>query len=81
MKKVRVVIFGRVQGVGFRNWVKRGMKKHKVEGRVWNNDDGTVGAEFEGEAEELEMMMERCKKGSPLARVGGVRLLKSAKIS
>jgi len=74
--KIRVKIYGRVQGVGFRNWVKRGMKKFGVEGEVWNNEDGTVELEGEGGEEELKQLIERCKKGSPLSRVKKVDILK-----
>ena len=74
-KKIRVKVFGRVQGVGFRNWVRRGMEKFGVEGEVWNNDDGTVEGEFEGSAKQNEQMMEYLKKGPPLARVEKVVIL------
>ena len=41
--KVRLVISGQVQGVGFRYWARGKFKELGIEGEVWNNDDGTVG--------------------------------------
>lgn len=73
--KIRVIIYGQVQMVGFRNWVKRGMRKFLINGEVWNNEDGTVGGEFEGDKILLDKFIERCKKGSPLSRVKKVDIL------
>lgn len=43
MKKVRLLVAGRVQGVGFRYAVQAlAWELGGIYGRVWNNDDGTV---------------------------------------
>lgn len=43
MKKVRMIVSGRVQGVGFRYSTYALAKEiGDIQGRVWNNDDGTV---------------------------------------
>ena len=43
MKKVRLIVSGRVQGVGFRYSTYALAKEiGDITGRVWNNDDGTV---------------------------------------
>ncbi|MEQ9764655.1 acylphosphatase [Streptococcus jiangjianxini] len=43
MKKVRMIVSGRVQGVGFRYSTYALAKEiGDIRGRVWNNDDGTV---------------------------------------
>ena len=73
--KIRVIIYGQVQRVGFRNWVKHGMKKLGIEGEVWNNEDGAVEGEFEGDKVLLDKLIERCKKGPPLSRVKKVDIL------
>ena len=75
MQKVRVLIFGHVQGIGFRYWVKRKYKKLGIEGEVWNNEDGTVGAELEGNKGQIETMMKYFNEGPPLARVNKVDIL------
>ena len=43
MKKVRLIVSGRVQGVGFRySTYQLALEIGDIYGRVWNNDDGTV---------------------------------------
>ncbi len=43
MKKVRLIVSGRVQGVGFRySTYALALEIGDIYGRVWNNDDGTV---------------------------------------
>lgn len=43
MQKVRLLVSGRVQGVGFRYSTQAlAMEIGEIYGRVWNNDDGTV---------------------------------------
>ncbi|MCU9534217.1 acylphosphatase [Streptococcus sp. CSL10205-OR2] len=43
MKKVRLLVSGRVQGVGFRYSIARlASQIGDINGRVWNNKDGTV---------------------------------------
>ena len=48
MNAVRVVVRGRVQGVGFRAWVVREATALGVEGVVRNRPDGSVEAEGVG---------------------------------
>jgi acylphosphatase len=50
-----VIYHGRVQGVGFRQTVKRIARRHPVLGYVRNLPDGTVEMVVEGPAEELEL--------------------------
>jgi acylphosphatase len=50
------VIHGRVQGVFFRDTVRRMAVARGVDGWVRNNDDGTVEAVFEGERETVGEM-------------------------
>lgn len=43
MKKVRIIVSGKVQGVGFRySTYALAIEIGNIYGRVWNNDDGTV---------------------------------------
>lgn len=43
MKKVRIIVSGKVQGVGFRySTYALALEIGNIYGRVWNNDDGTV---------------------------------------
>lgn len=43
MKKVRIIVSGKVQGVGFRySTYALALEIGNIYGRVWNNNDGTV---------------------------------------
>lgn len=53
----RVVVHGLVQGVFFRDTVRRHAQSRGVAGWVQNNPDGTVEAVFEGEAEPVERLV------------------------
>jgi acylphosphatase len=53
----RVVVHGRVQGVFFRETVRRRAYRAGVAGWVRNNDDGTVEAWFEGDPDDVEIMV------------------------
>jgi len=53
----RVVIHGLVQGVFFRDTVRRHAQSRGVAGWVRNNRDGTVEAVFEGEPEAVERLV------------------------
>lgn len=56
VKAVRVVVTGRVQGVGFRHFVCTRALKFGVAGRVWNRADGAV--ELEAQSENAESLDE-----------------------
>jgi len=69
MKAVKIIIYGKVQGVGFRNFVFLHAKRLNVKGYVKNNPDGTVEAVFEGDDDNINKIIELCKKGPERARV------------
>jgi acylphosphatase len=70
----RVVIHGRVQGVAFRDAMRRLAQEHGVTGWVQNNADGTVEAVFEGEPEAVERLVAFAHEGPPGARVDDVEV-------
>lgn len=65
-------MFGRVQVVMFRDYVKRGARQRGIVGEVWNNPNGTVELRAEGEECELESLLRRIKRGSLLSRVDSI---------
>jgi acylphosphatase len=71
-KAVRVVIRGRVQGVGYRAWVERQAITLGLQGWVRNRRDGSVEAAFEGEASIVANMVASCRRGPASARVDDV---------
>jgi acylphosphatase len=69
MPAVRLVISGRVQGVGFRAFVERQAYKRDVRGWVRNRRDGTVEALFIGDDGVLAEMEAACRRGPSMAMV------------
>jgi acylphosphatase len=59
----RVVVRGRVQGVFFRETARRRARRAGVAGWVRNNDDGSVEAWFEGEPDDVEVMLHFAENG------------------
>ncbi len=62
-RAVRVVIAGRVQGVGFRAFVAGEAARHGIAGWVRNRRDGTVEAVFIGEGAAVDAMLAACRRG------------------
>lgn len=71
-KTVRVRIYGRVQGVGYRNWLQEEALELQISGWVRNRTDGTVEAVLHGEAARVDDLIRACHRGPPLARVDKV---------
>ena len=63
---VTVSVQGKVQGVGYRNFVMMAANISNVKGWVRNEMDGTVTAEFEGTQALVDEMIEKCYQGSML---------------
>jgi len=64
-----LTVHGRVQGVGFRWFVKESAEALGVTGWVRNLKDGSVEAETEGAPEKLDELERLLRSGNPLARV------------
>ena len=65
----RVRAHGRVQGVFFRDSVRRQALDAGVSGWVENRPDGAVEAIFEGDQEAVRRTVEFCRRGPPRAKV------------
>ncbi len=63
---------GRVQGVFYRASMRTEADRLGVRGWVHNQDDGTVRAHLEGDADALDELVAWCRTGPPKARVEGV---------
>ena len=59
----RLRAHGRVQGVFFRDSLRRAAEREGVAGWAANRDDGTVEAVLEGDAEALERLVALCRRG------------------
>jgi len=78
VKRVRVLISGRVQGVFFRATTRNRADSLGIFGWVKNNQDGTVEAVFEGEDKKIEEILKWCRKGPFFARVQDVRVFEES---
>ena len=68
----RLVVRGRVQGVGFRYALADTAQEAAVAGWVRNRMDGSVEALVQGDAPSVERVIVWCRRGPPAARVAGV---------
>jgi acylphosphatase len=73
MIRRRVIVHGFVQGVFFRDTLRRSAERLGVSGWARNNPDGTVEAVFEGEREAVERMLELSREGPRGARVDATK--------
>ncbi len=69
MSAKRLLIAGRVQGVGYRHWMSAEAVRLGVSGWVRNRADGTVEALVHGDAAAVEELLRACRRGPPLAEV------------
>lgn len=69
MSARRVAIAGRVQGVGYRDWMVHEARHLGVHGWVRNRPDGTVEALVHGDEAAVQQLLLLCRRGPPLARV------------
>ncbi|MHA6670179.1 acylphosphatase [Homoserinimonas sp. A447] len=72
MIRKRVIVRGRVQGVGFRWSAQAEAEQLGVAGYARNLPDGTVQAELEGPADAVQRMLDWLHHGPPYAQVEAV---------
>ena len=70
----RLVISGKVQGVGFRYWLQSTAIEKNIFGWVKNKTSGDVEALIVGNEQEVEVLIKLCKQGSPLSKVDRVKV-------
>jgi acylphosphatase len=73
MKKLRAIVSGRVQGVGFRYFVQKAAGDLDLTGWARNLPDGSVEVEAEGEDDKLEQFRRKLQLGPALSRVDDVK--------
>jgi acylphosphatase len=72
MSRRHVIVSGRVQGVWFRDSMRREAERLALAGWVRNLPDGRVEAVFEGPADAVEHLTDWCRHGPPGACVTSV---------
>jgi acylphosphatase len=70
--RVHVLVSGKVQGVGFRDFVQQKAAALGLSGWVRNLADGRVEAVVEGPADRVEQLVQAMRKGPARASVSGV---------
>jgi acylphosphatase len=69
LKTVHVQVFGRVQGVFFRDYTRRKAEELGVDGWVRNCSDGSVETLLSGSETAVDHMVDWLQDGSPASRV------------
>lgn len=72
--QLHAVIDGRVQGVGFRYFVKNEADTLKLTGWVRNKYDGRVEVLAEGSRDDLETLLAKLQRGPSSAHVSDVKI-------
>ena len=62
-------LYGRVQGVFFRQWTVDQARSSGIAGWVRNHPDGTLEAHLEGDEAAVAQLVERMRRGPQQARV------------
>jgi len=71
----QVVIRGRVQGVGFRWFVREQARSLGLSGEVWNRLDGAVEVDVEGESSSVDQLVDLLRIGPKGATVTDIEVL------
>ncbi len=76
MKRLRLFISGKVQGVWYRESMRQEAEDRGIVGWVQNLPDGRVEALVEGREDRVDDLIAWARKGPPHARVDGVAVTK-----
>jgi len=69
----KIIVSGRVQGVGFRWFVFKEAQQAKVTGQVRNLSDGTVEIEIEGDKQAIKKLISKVQAGPAFSHVTNVQ--------
>ncbi len=69
LARLRAVVHGWVQGVGYRDFASAQARLHRLKGYVRNASDGSVEIEAEGHRDELEDFLQDLERGPAFAEV------------
>jgi len=78
LRHVRVQVYGIVQGVGFRYFTQQQAQKLMLSGRATNLSDGSVEVLAQGDAENIQAMIEWLKQGPRSASVDYIEVTELA---
>jgi len=66
---LRIKVTGRVQGVGYRYWIRHAARAKRVSGWIRNCQDGSVEGVFQGPKADVKAMLDICRDGPPRASI------------
>jgi acylphosphatase len=72
--RAKLLVKGKVQGVGYRAYATRVASQRGLCGGVRNLDDGRVALEVEGPKDQILILIDDLKIGPPASRVAAVEL-------
>ena len=72
MNAKKLVIAGRVQGVGYRAWMAHKATELGLSGWVRNRADGSVEALIAGDIASVEELSRMCRRGPRMAEVSSI---------
>ena len=78
--KNRYIIYGRVQGVGFRRFAQRCANEFSIGGWVKNRPDGNVEIEAIGEKQQLNSFLSRISQGSWFSDVEDIEEISTSQV-
>ena len=81
MKKLEIVVSGRVQGVSFRYFTVRLAQEYNILGNVRNTLDGNVRIVAVGDIENMELFLRELHKGPRSAFVENIQITELAATS
>ncbi|WP_100398913.1 acylphosphatase [Bacillus sp. FJAT-44742] len=74
MKKCRVLVYGIVQGVGFRRYTRKNAVKYRIKGWVRNNTNGTVEIIAQGTPSRMGLFIGTILNGPKRAKVDSIQV-------
>lgn len=74
MAQLRIIVSGRVQGVGFRWYVKEKAEKSGLTGYVKNLHNNSVEIVAYGDTDDLERLLDYCRRGPESSRVNDIQV-------
>jgi len=74
LKKIHIVITGKVQGVGFRYWLYQKSNERNIYGWVKNKISGEVEAVLIGDCKNVDEILELCKQSPLSSKVTNIKI-------
>ncbi|WP_185762570.1 acylphosphatase [Bacillus methanolicus] len=81
MQQLRIIVSGKVQGVGFRYFTQMKANTYGITGWVRNQPNGNVEIIAEGNKDDLALFLASIKEGNPFSRVSHMEIEEVNEIS